>query len=166
MLSSKLNAALNSQMNKEFFAGYQYLAATAFFEDEELGGFAHFFRIQAAEELQHAMKIFDYIHRVGGAAKLEAVSAPKRDFKAPVDVFRFGLKNEIDLAKEIDELLALAISEKHAPTQVFLQWFINEQVEEEALFTRAIKRLERAADSNGILLLDEEFARRQPEKQA
>lgn len=166
MLSATLNAALNAQMNKEFFAGYQYLSATAFFEDEELGGFANFFRIQAAEELQHAMKIFEYIHRAGGSAQLAAVAAPKRNFKTPIEVFRFGLKNETDLAGEIDDLLALAMAEKHAPTQVFLQWFINEQVEEEALFTRAIKRLERVADSNGILLLDEEFARRQPEKEA
>jgi len=164
MLSKKLNAALNSQMNKEFYAAYTYLSVAAYFEEEELGGFANFFKIQGQEELQHAMKIFGYIHDVSGSVTLNAIAAPRKEFKKPIDAFTFGLKNEQDLAGEIEALLQLAISEHHAPTQVFLQWFITEQVEEEALFTRYIKRLSRVGDdANGLLMLDAELLGRKIE---
>lgn len=164
MLSKKLNAALNNQMNKEFFAAYTYLSVAAYFEEQELGGFANFFKIQSQEELQHAMKIFTYLHNVSGEVTLAAISAPKKEFKQPIDAFKFGLKNEQELAGDIESLLQLAISEHHAPTQVFLQWFITEQVEEEALFTRYIKRLSLVgSDANGLLLLDNEFGNRKPD---
>src|SRR5690349_18360605 len=98
MLSKKLNAALNKQMNTEFFSAYAYLSAAAYFEEEEFGGFANFFKIQAAEEMQHGMKIFDYLHHAGGSAILTAVAAPKRDFSSPLHVFETGLQNEQKLA--------------------------------------------------------------------
>ena len=159
MLSKKLNAALSAQMNKEFYSAYAYLSAAAYFEEEEFTGFANFFRIQSQEELQHAMKFFEYIHHAGGTSILEAIAAPKKDFKSPLAVFEHGLGQEQNLAAEISALLNLSISEAHAPTQVFLQWFISEQVEEEALFTRYIKKLKRVGqDSNGLILLDNELA--------
>lgn len=161
MLSAKLNAALNTQMNKEFFAAYSYLSVAAYFEDEEFGGFANFYRIQAQEEIQHAIKIFDYIHQAGGQCVLASVAAPKKDFKTPLAAFEYSLDSETQLAGEIDNLLSTSITERHAPTQVFLQWFITEQVEEEALFTRSIKRLKRVgSDANGLLMMDKEFGER------
>jgi ferritin len=164
MIGNKLNDALNNQMNKEFFAAYTYLAAVGYFEQEELGGFANFFRIQAQEEVQHALKIFSYMHQAGGRPVLETIKAPKKDFASPIAVFEYGLQSEQNLAGEISALLNLSISERHAPTQIFLQWFINEQVEEEALFTRAIKRLKLVGrDPNGLLLLDKEFSERAPD---
>lgn len=164
MLSKKLNAALNHQMNKEFYSAYAYLAAAAYFEAEELTGFANFFRIQSQEETQHAMRFFEYVHHAGGSAQLDAIDAPKRDFKSPLAVFEHGLNQEQTLAAEISNLLNLSIAEKHAPTQVFLQWFISEQVEEEALFTRYIKKLKRnGQDANGLMMLDNELAARKLE---
>jgi ferritin len=167
MLSKKLNAALNSQMNKEFYSAYAYLSAAAYFEEEELTGFANFFRIQSQEELQHAMRFFEYLHHAGGQAILESIAAPKKDFKTPLGVFEHGLNQEQTLAAEISNLLNLSIAEKHAPTQVFLQWFISEQVEEEALFTRYIKKLKRnGQDANGLMMLDNELAARKLEADA
>lgn len=161
MLSKKLNTALNAQMNKEFYSAYAYLSAAAYFEEEELTGFANFFRIQSQEETQHAMRFFEYLHHAAGQALLEAIAAPKKDFKSPLAVFEHGLNQEQTLAAEISNLLNLSIAEKHAPTQVFLQWFISEQVEEEALFTRYIKKLKRiGTDGNGLILLDNELAAR------
>src|SRR4051812_19565258 len=101
MLSKKLNDALNAQMNKEFYSAYSYLSTAAYFEDEELGGFSNFFKIQAQEEVQHGMKLFEYLHNVGGHANLATIAAPKRDFKTPLEVFEYGLKNEQQLADEI-----------------------------------------------------------------
>lgn len=161
MLSKKLNAALNKQMNKEFYSAYAYLAVATYFEEEEFNGFANFFKIQSQEELQHAMKILAYLHDVGGSVTLDAIAAPRKEFKEPIEAFKYGLTNEQQLADEIEALLRLASDERHAPTQIFMQWFVTEQVEEEALFTRCIKRLDRVkSDPNGVLLLDNEFATR------
>ncbi|HYG77886.1 MAG TPA: ferritin [Planctomycetota bacterium] len=167
MLSKKLNAALNKQMNQEFFSAYTYLSAASHFEEEEQAGFANFFKIQAQEELQHAMKFFDYLHDAGGQPLLDAISAPKRDYSTPLAAFEFSLQHEQKLASDISDLLNLSIAERHAPTQVFLQWFITEQVEEEALFTRWIKRLKRIGnDHAGLLILDKELAGRTPQPAA
>jgi len=164
MVSRNLNTALNTQMNKEFYSAYSYLACTSYFQDEELNGFANFFLIQAREELDHGMKIFDYIHRVGGHCILEPISPPKKDFKTVLEPFQTGLDKERELAGEISRLFQIASSEHHAPTQVFLQWFVNEQVEEESLFTHWVKRVQRVLkDSNGILRLDTELLERMPE---
>src|SRR5580765_5546845 len=92
MIGDKLNSALNVQMNKEFFASYSYLATAAHFEAEELSGFARFFRIQSQEETQHAIRIFDYLHRVGGRPILDAIQAPKSDFSTPLEAFEYSLE--------------------------------------------------------------------------
>ena len=167
MIGDKLNAAINLQMNKEFFASYSYLALAAHFESEEFSGFAKFFLIQSGEETQHAMRILNYLHRVGGRPILEAIQAPRVSFGKPVEAFEYSLESERKLAAEIDQLYALAIAEKHAATQIFLQWFITEQVEEEALFTRYVKRLKLVGDdADGLLLMDRELGERKPESGA
>ena len=164
MIGEKLNAAINVQMNKEFFASYSYLATSAHFEAEELSGFSKFFLIQSAEETQHAMRILNYLHRVGGRPILDAIQAPKSTFGTPLEAFEYGLESELKLAGEIEQLYALAIDEKHAATQIFLQWFISEQVEEEALFTRYVKRVKLVGgDPDGLLMLDSELGARKPE---
>ncbi len=161
MLSDKLNQRLNEQMNKELFSAYSYLAASAYFEGEELTGFANFFKIQAQEELQHTMKFYDFINQVGGKIALDSISAPKSDFQGVLDVFESGLAQERELAAAINNLLDLAIEENHAPTRIFLQWFVTEQVEEESLFHHCIKRVKLGGqDGQGVLLLDQEFAKR------
>lgn len=163
MLSDRVNKALNDQMGKEFFAFYSYLATAAFFEEEELPGFANFFHLQAKEEVTHAMKLFDYIHKAGGKAAFEAMAAPKSSFATPLEPFEHGLESERRLAKEIDEIRDIAIAEKDVATRVFLQWFITEQVEEEALFHHCIKRMKRiGTEGPGLILLDREFGERRP----
>lgn len=163
-LPKKINDALNKQLNKEFASAYTYLAAASYFEEQELGGFANFFRIQANEELAHAMKIFDFIHRAGGSVEFLPITAPKITLKSPLDAFEQGLKQEQDLGADINSLLTMATEEGHGPTRVFMFWFVNEQVEEEALFTRCIRRIQLGGkDGQGILLLDKEFAERKAE---
>lgn len=160
----KIVDALNKQLNKEFYSAYAYLATASYFEEQELGGFANFFRIQAKEELTHATKIFDFIHRIGGSVTFAPIAAPKAVYKSPLDAFEQGLQNERALASEINDLLTLATEEGHGAARVFMFWFVNEQVEEEALFTRCIRRIGFVGkDGQGILLLDKEFAERTPE---
>lgn len=160
----KIVDALNRQMNKEFVSAYSYLASAAYFENLELPGFANFFHIQAKEELGHAMKIFEFVHRIGGEADLLPIAAPKASFKSPIDAFEQGLKNELDLATDINNLLTLATEEGHGAARVFMFWFVNEQVEEEALFNRCIKRMQLVGkDGQGLLMLDKEFAERKPD---
>ncbi|MCK6470195.1 MAG: ferritin [Planctomycetes bacterium] len=161
MLSKKLNDALNKHMNLEFHSAYSYLAAVAHFETEELPGFANFYSIQAKEELTHAMKFFNFIQDAGGQAKLADVAAPRQSYKSPLDVFEASLKQEQNVSSEINKLLDLAIAEKHAGTRVFLQWFVTEQLEEEALFNRCIRRIKIAGkDGQGLLLIDQELGKR------
>ena len=161
MLSKKLNQALNEQMNNELYSAYFYLGARSYFEEQELGGFANFFRIQANEELGHATKIFDFIHRAGGEVEFFPIAAPKINLKSPLDAFEQGLKQEQDLGADINNLLTISTDEGHGPTRVFMFWFVNEQVEEEALFTRCIRRIQMVGkDGQGIFLLDKEFAER------
>ncbi|MCW8129232.1 MAG: ferritin [Planctomycetota bacterium] len=158
---AKIVKALNKQMGKEFSSAYNYLASAAYFEEQELPGFANFFHIQAKEELVHAMKIFEFIHRIGGDTELLPIPAPKAGFESALDAFEQGLKQEKELASEINSLLNLATDEHHSPARVFMFWFVNEQVEEEALFTRCIKRIKLVGkDGQGLLMLDKEFAER------
>src|SRR5205809_823573 len=113
MLSKKINSALNEQMNKEFFSAYSYLASMAYFEAEELLGFAKFFSFQAQEELQHAMKIFEFVHKAGGQPFMGSVAAPKADFSSPLEAFEYGLKNERKLSGDISALFELAADERN-----------------------------------------------------
>lgn len=161
---SKIVKALNKQMNREFTSAYNYLASAAYFEEQELPGFANFFHIQAKEELVHAMKFFEFIHRIGGTSELMPIPAPKAQFSEPADAFEQGLKQERELAEEINTLLNIATDEHHSPARVFMFWFVNEQVEEEALFIRCLKRIKMVGkDGQGLLLLDKEFAERKPD---
>jgi len=161
MLSKKMNRLLNQQMNNEFFAAYTYLAIVAYFDREELFGFSSFFRIQAEEELTHAMKIFDYISKAGGEAVLNSISAPKASYKSPEEAFVVGLENEKRVTKDINKLMDEAMAESDHATRVLLNWFVTEQLEEETLFSTCLKRVRMVkGDGKGILLLDEQFTRR------
>jgi ferritin len=161
MLSKKMNRLLNQQMNNEFFAGYTYLAIVAYFDREELFGFSSFFRVQAEEELTHAMKIFDYISKAGGEAALDSIQAPKASYKSPEEAFVIGLENEKRVTKDINKLMDEAMAESDHATRVLLNWFVTEQLEEETLFSTYRKRVQMVkGDGKGILLLDEQLSRR------
>jgi len=160
MLSAKMNKALNQQIRLELFSGYSYLAMAAYFDHEELFGFAKWFRVQAKEELGHAMKFFDYVSDAGGKVELLAVDAPRLEFKSAEEVFKQGLEHEQRVTAEINKLMDAAHAEKDHATASMLLWFVNEQVEEEANFSAAITRIKTAGCQSGLLFLDHHFGKR------
>lgn len=153
--------ALNDQINAELHAAYIYLSMAAYFEDENLGGFGHWMRQQSSEEMVHAMKIFDYVIERGGRVTLEAIDAPPTSFASPLDVFKAALAHEQKVTGLIHDLYGLAVEHKDYPTQVMLQWFIEEQVEEEDTAGSLVAQLEMAGDSPAALLVfDRQLAAR------
>ncbi len=161
MLSQSMQDALNEQMKNEFYSAYLYLAMAAYFESEDLPGFANFFRVQAMEELTHADKFYRYICEAGGRARMAAIEEPRNDYESAVDVFRFALEHERKVTAMINRLTDQAIAESDHATRIFLQWFVTEQVEEEASFSAWLAKVRRVeGDGRGLLLLDREAGQR------
>jgi ferritin len=161
MLSAKLQDALNEQMKNEFFSAYLYLAIAGYFEAEDLPGIASWMRVQGLEELTHGDKFFNFIAEAGGRTDLRGFDAPRNAFDSPLDAFRFSLKHENFVTDSINKLMDLARDESNHAAQIFLQWFVTEQVEEEASFGLILRKLERIGDDgNGLLRLDEELGAR------
>jgi len=159
-----VQAALNDQICMELSSGYVYLAMAAQFEAESYEGFAHWMRLQAGEEQEHAMKLFDYMNRRGGRVVLQAIPCPPEEFGAPLDAFRNALEHEEAVTASIHRLYALAGEHDDIATQRELDWFVTEQVEEEENAGRAVDLLARAGDDPASLLfLDREFGSRAPE---
>jgi ferritin len=164
MLSKTLQDALNTQIKHEFFSSYLYLAMSSYFESQSLLGFAKWMRIQSEEEHGHAMRLFDFVHDRGGSVELQALEQPRGEFAAPLDVFQQALEHERFITAQIHQLYALAVREKDYPTQVHLQWFIDEQVEEEKNASDIVDQLRIAGnDGAAILLLDHNLGQRQAE---
>lgn len=161
MLSEKLAKALNDQMNFEFLSAHYYLAMAAYFEDQDLSGFAHFFIVQAEEERFHAMKFYNFINEMDERATIQSISEPKNEFKSYIDVFETALSHEKEVTKRIYNLMDIATEEREHATISFLRWFIDEQVEEEATMKNIIKKLQRIGnDSHAVYTLDQELAAR------
>ena len=161
MLSKKLLEGLNNQINFEFYSSYTYLAMASYCESIDLKGFANFFRVQAKEELDHAMKLYDYVYQKNGTVKLEQVDKPKGDFEGVIDVFVKGYEHEQLVSKKIYELTDIAYEEREHSTISLLKWFIDEQVEEENNFNSLVKRIRRVEDNPaGLYLMDDELATR------
>lgn len=164
MLSDKMQNALNDQINMEFLASFQYLAMAAYFEAENLLGFANWMHVQTEEENEHAMKFYDYINNRRGRVTLQAINAPKTEWSSPLEVFQDALKHEQKVTASINNLVKLALQESDYATNSFLKWFVDEQVEEEANVDAVIQDLRRVGDSSqGLFMLDRELAGRQPE---
>jgi ferritin len=142
MLSKSLQDAINNQINLELYSAYVYLSMAAHFESENLGGFANWMRAQYQEETGHAMKFFKYVYDRGGKVILKTIEQPAVKFKAPLDVFHLVLEHEQKVTASINKLYELAVKEKDYASQTFLQWYINEQVEEEKNATDIINMLE------------------------
>lgn len=156
--------ALNEQVRHELYAAYLYLAMMNYFEAESLGGFAHWMRLQAKEELGHAMKLVDFLNDRGARVELQAVDRPPQSFDSPLAVLRAALEHERQVTKKIEAIYDRALEERDYPAQVMLQWFVTEQVEEEKSASDIVDRLERAGDSGGALLvLDEQLGQRADE---
>jgi len=161
MLSKKLQDALNEQMKNELYSAYLYKGMQAYFEGEELKGFANWFRVQTLEESAHAEKFFNFINEVGGKAELRAIDAVKTSYKSPLEAYEAALKHEQFVTSRINELTDLARKESNHAAQIFLQWFVTEQVEEEANATSYVKKLKLVkGDGRGVLLLDQEAGQR------
>ena len=161
MLSKKMEKALNEQINKEMYSAYLYMAMSADTTHKGLAGFANWFMVQYQEEMEHAMRIYNYINEQGGKVKLEAIEKPPSSFNDPLDMFKKTLEHEQFITKSIHELVSLARKENDYATEIFLQWFVTEQIEEEANDNEIIDKLEMIGNKgNGIYLIDRELAQR------
>jgi len=161
MLSKKLEKAMNEQMVFEWYSGYLYLSMSSWFQQQELPGFANWFRVQAQEELVHGMKFFDYINEVGGHAKTGAIEAPPQTFKSILAACEMVLEHERKVTSNINRLVTMARKENDHATDNFLQWFVKEQIEEEATASQNVKKVKLAGrDGGALLMLDAELAQR------
>ena len=161
MLSEKMTDALNNQLNKEIYSAYLYMSMSAYSSYSGLKGFANWFMVQYQEEMAHAMKIYDYIDSQGQQVKLISIDQPPTEFESPQDMFEKTLKHEQFVTKSINDLVDLAILEKDHATNIFLQWFVTEQIEEEGNDNEIISRLRIVGeDGNGLLMVDKELSAR------
>lgn len=161
MLSENLHAALNEQMNYEFYSAHAYLAMAAYCTNESYDGFANFFLVQAEEERFHAMKFYTYLSDKGYRATVEGFNNPGNEFPSILDVFETALHHEKEVTRRIYHLADIALDEREHATMAFLKWFIDEQVEEEATFDTLIQKIKRIEnDSNAMFMLDAELATR------
>ncbi|MGM0471581.1 MAG: ferritin [Bacillota bacterium] len=161
MLSDELLDALNEQMNFEFLSAHYYLGMAAYFKDEDLDGFAHFFWVQAEEERFHAEKFFKFINEMGGKAEIDEISRPQNDFDSIADVFKTALNHEQEVTSRIYKIMDMARDESEYATISFLDWFVDEQVEEEDTMEAILNKVERLGENNqGIFMLDKELSQR------
>ena len=161
MVSQKLIKALNDQFNYELLSAHYYLAMASYCSDQDLDGMSTFFKAQAEEERFHAMKFYDYITEVDGRVLITDISTPQNNFKSATDVFKVALEHEQSVTKRVYGLMDIAQEEKEHATRNFLNWFVQEQVEEEATMKTIIKRLERLGnDNHGLFMLDQELGQR------
>ncbi len=163
MITKRMEETLNGQINKEFYSAYLYLAMSAFCNKLGMPGAEHWFRMQYDEEVIHMTKMFDYVMQHGGSARLLQIDEPPHEFGTLLEAFEDSLAHEQFVTKSINELLDVAIEEKDHATQVFLQWYITEQVEEEANVEEIVQRLKLAGDNGGALMMfDDKLSQRMP----
>jgi ferritin len=161
MLNQKIEAALNKQLNAELYSSYLYLSMSAYFQSTNLPGFANWMRVQAQEELVHAMKFYDFINERGGHVMLQQIEGPPKEWSSPLDAFENAYKHEQKVTGLINDLVNLATGEGDHATNIFLQWFVTEQVEEEASADEVVQKLKLMGDaSGGLFMLDREMGQR------
>jgi ferritin len=161
MLSKAMQDAINEQIKNELYSAYLYLAMSHHYEEMNLGGFANWLKVQFAEEQGHALKFMDYIHERGGQVVLKAIDQPPASFGTNKEVFQQVLEHEKKVTSWIYKLYELALKENDYPTQLMLQWFINEQVEEEKNASEIIAYLDMIdAHDTAVLMLDHDLGKR------
>jgi ferritin len=153
MLSKAIQEAINTQIHHEFYSSYLYLAMSAYCESINLQGFAKWLRVQNMEEDEHAIKLYNYVNSRNGKVVLQALEQPPVDFGKPVDVFTAVLEHEKKITASIGKLYELAVKEADYPTQFMLQWFVNEQVEEEKNATDILEQLKMVGDAPVSLMM-------------
>lgn len=161
MISKNMESALNEQVNKEFYSAYMYLAMSAYCTKIGLPGFAHWMRLQYQEENMHATKMYDYILNQGGEVRLTAIAEPPVEYGTPLELFQKTLEHEQFVTRSIHDLMTLAIGERDYATQGFLQWYVSEQVEEEANVQDVLCPLRMlGSDKGGLMMIDQKLGGR------
>ncbi|NMC74704.1 MAG: ferritin [Geobacteraceae bacterium] len=161
MISKKMAQTLNKQLNNELYSAYLYLSMSSFTTFIGLKGAANWFMVQYQEEMTHAMKFYDYLNSQGEHAQLAAIAAPPTEFGTLLSMFEQTLKHEQFITKCINDLMDQAVKEKDHATQIFLQWFVTEQIEEEGNDNDIIARLKLVGDSTqGLMMIDRDLAAR------
>ncbi|WP_448375510.1 ferritin [Fervidobacterium sp.] len=161
-MSEKVFKSLNEQLGKEIFSSYLYLSMATYFDSIDLQGFARWMKIQAKEELGHAMKIYEFLYERSSRVELPALEKPKNTWNNPLEAFEAALEHEKLITKSINTIFELAKEEKDYATEQFLSWFIKEQVEEEAQTDLIVRKLKKLQDSpTGLYMLDRELGSRE-----
>ena len=161
MITEKMEKAFNEQINKELYSEYLYLSMQAYFERMNLTGFTNWMTVQVQEEHAHAMGMFNYLNERGGKIELLAIDKPQTDWKSPLDVFKHVLEHEQYVTSLINNLMDVAEQEKDRAALSFLDWYLKEQVEEEANVGGVLAKLELIGDDrHALLLLDKDLEAR------
>ncbi|MCF7936573.1 MAG: ferritin [Synergistales bacterium] len=164
MLSEKLWDALNDQVNAELHSAYVYLSMASWLEDASFQGMAKWMKAQANEEMEHAMKFYGYINDRRSRVELKPIDGPKTSWNSPLEAFEDAFEHEQYISGRIHSLLDIAHEERDYPTQEFLQWFVKEQVEEEASVDEVVQQLKMVQESrNGLFMLDRKLGEREEE---
>ncbi|GAG57503.1 unnamed protein product [marine sediment metagenome] len=167
MFSRKVQDAMNDQIQRELESAYIYLAMAAYFDSVNLPGFAHWMKVQFQEEQAHAFKFYDFVNDRGGQVLLQAIGQPPVKFQSPLAAFEKALAHEEKITGHINDLYALATEEKDIASQGLLQWFVEEQVEEEKNAGDIVDMLKKIGDSyHALIMLDRELGQRQPPVEA
>ncbi len=161
MISKKMTEQLNEQIKNEVYSAAYYFAISSYCSAKDYHGTAHYFRVQAGEEMNHALKIYDYLLDVDARAVVPAVEQPPVEYTTIEEIFKKALAHEQFITSCINKLMDLANGEKDYATANFLQWFVKEQIEEEANVNKVLAQLKMVGtDSRGLFLLDMELGKR------
>jgi len=163
MISKEMEKALNEQINKELFSAYYYYSMAAYLESNNFEGMSGFMKAQAFEEMGHVSKFYTYVNEQGGRVILEAIEKPTSEYDSPLQIFELAYKHEKYVTSLINNLAALAVKENDFATRTFLDWYINEQVEEESTMNTIVNKFKIVGDNgHGLLMLDEQLGQRTP----
>lgn len=161
MIDKKINDVFNQQINEEIFSSYLYLSMAAYFDSLSLSGFSHWFKMQAQEEMFHAMKFYHHIIERDGIVELKALKEPDKKWESPQKAYEAALKHEQHISACINSLMDQALDEKDYAARNLLNWFVDEQVEEEASVTEIIEKLKLTGDRGEMLyMIDKELSAR------
>lgn len=164
MLNNEIESALNRHLNAEFFSSYLYLSMAAYFDKHDLPGMLNWMKAQSAEENTHALKFYKFILDRDGKVALDAIERPPNEWSSPLEAFENAYKHEQEVSSKINVLLELSLKHHDHATHNFLQWFVAEQVEEEATVRDICSRLKLVGnDGRGLFLIDQELAARGPD---
>ncbi|HEY8540783.1 MAG TPA: ferritin [Pseudothermotoga sp.] len=162
MIKEAIQRAFNEQIKKELDSAYLYLSMAAYFDSQNLEGMAHWMKLQAKEEFKHAMKFYEHINERGGRVELFSLEEPVKEWTGPFEVFKHVYEHEQRVTASIYNLVELSKKENDHAAYNFLQWFVNEQIEEESNASKILQTIEKIKDSPvGIIMMDRELAKRE-----